>query len=408
MNPPLVVDGVLPPDLAGTFLRIGPGSSSGGAVHGIEVRDGAALAYLTCDSVADANVITHAGVVLALSETGLPQQYSGRLEPEEFSGGLTVPIASHVRRDASSDGRVLFGVEQGAETTQLRIGEWDAAGALARHQSVTLDRATWQHDVGLTARHIVFIESPTEYAPELADLPVPFRWVPGTEGWVGVVDREGDGTAVRWFRLDPCLITHVLGAYDDGEAVVLYVCRYEAPEKGQPFDLDQSVVGPAGIGESRIGGGLPVLERWRIEGERLERNQVDDRAIEYPRMDPTCDGSRFRYGYAVEVAVAIDQGADRRVDHLGLIRFDLERDEAVAWHPGEHRTASEPLFVRADDGRADDEGWLLTVVDDPTRGGTDVYVLDASSFGRRGPQAVIHLPPGVRLPFRSHGAWLST
>jgi carotenoid cleavage dioxygenase len=91
------------------------------------------------------------------------------------------------------------------------------------------------------------------------------------------------------------------------------------------------------------------------------------------------------------------------VDHIGLLRFDMARDEVASWSPGQHRTASEPLFVRAVDGRADDEGWLLSVVHDATRDASDIYVLDASSFGRR-PQAVIHLPS--LLPFRSHGTWV--
>jgi carotenoid cleavage dioxygenase-like enzyme len=64
------------------------------------------------------------------------------------------------------------------------------------------------------------------------------------------------------------------------------------------------------------------------------------------------------------------------------------------------------VFVRAVDGRSDDEGWLLVMVDDAGREGTDLCVLDASSFGRREPQAVVHLPDGVRLPFRSHGEWV--
>ena len=154
-----------------------------------------------------------------------------------------------------------------------------------------------------------------------------------------------------------------------------------------------------------IAGGLPVLERWRIHGDKLERTQVDDRLVEYPRTDPLCEGGPFRYGYAVEVAPNWDRSFDREVEHLGLLRFDMARDEVAAWRPGQHRTASEPLFVRAADGRSDDEGWLLTVVYDATRGASDVYVLDASSLGRR-PQAVIHLPESVALPFRSHGTWM--
>src|SRR5580700_3311193 len=118
MNPLLPIDGVLPPDLQGTLLRIGPrrggalgvgdGDAAAGALHAVELRDGTAVSYLTNDSEADANVFWHAGSVLALAESGLPQQYSRLLEREEFGGGLTLPIASHVRREAGSGGRVLF------------------------------------------------------------------------------------------------------------------------------------------------------------------------------------------------------------------------------------------------------------------------------------------------------------
>jgi carotenoid cleavage dioxygenase len=443
MNPPLPMDGVLPPDLQGTFVRIGPGSAEGlgeglsGALHAIELRDGAAVSYTTASSAADANVFWHAGKVLALAESGLPHQFSRLLEFEEFDGGLTVPIASHVHRDAATGGRVLFGVVPGTESASpfLRIGEWDAAGDLVQRREVELERATWQHDIGVTARCIVFIESPTEFSEALCregavegqaaprdgtgddgqgeapvgDGPraaaVPYRWNPGAPGWVGVLDRADGGSGVQWARLDPCLVTHVLHAYDEGDAVVLHVCRYEVPEEGQPVDLLGSVVDPPGIGMSLIGGGLPILERWRIEGDKVERAQLDDRMVEYVTSDPLCEGAPFRYGYGVEVAPNSDRSVDRFVDHRGLLRFDTARDEVATWHPGQHRTASEPLFVRAADGRSDDEGWLLTVVHDATRDASDLYVLDASSFGRA-PQAVIHLPESVLLPFRSHGTWI--
>jgi carotenoid cleavage dioxygenase len=427
MNPPLPMDGVLPPDLQGTLVRVGPGSEAAGALHAIELRDGAAVSYVTGSSEADANVFWHAGSLLALAETGLPQRFSRALEPEEFDGGLSQPIASHVHRDSATGGRVLFGVEPGTEGSRpvLRIGEWDATGALAHYQGVALERATWQHDIGVTHGHVVFMESPTAYGEDLADdgVAVPYRWTPGAEGWIGVVDRTGDGTDVRWIRQDPCLVTHVLGAYDEeggggtggaggtggtggtGGAIVMHVVRYPVPESGQPFDRASSVVGRAGIGESLIGGGLGVLERWRIEGTTCERVQVDDRMVEYVQADPLCEAARFRHGYGVEVAPAAAssvEGGD--VDHLGLLKIDVARDEVLSWRPGAYRVASEPLFVRAADGEGDDEGWLLTVVYDATRAASDIYVLDASSFGRRGPEAVIHLPAG--LPFRSHGTWV--
>jgi carotenoid cleavage dioxygenase-like enzyme len=460
------------------LYRVGPGRFGGGggdgrgALHAVELRDGQAVSYGVVGTEADAGVFWHAGSVLALPESGLPSQYSRLLAPEEFGGGLTVPIASHVHRVASDGARVLFSVDDGADgggsedEVWLRLGEWDASGGLRGAQSVALERATWQHDIGVTAGHVVFIESPTRRlsgrgggggdggsdgsgSAAVHEPAVPFGWVPGAEGWVGVVPRDGDGASVRWLRLDPCLVTHVLGAWDDGRTgergrdggrddsgdpsdIVLLVCRYDAPEAGQPVDLTASVVGPAGLGRSPIGGGLAVLERWRLADDRLERTQLDDRRVEYPRMDPTLEGEPFRFGYAVELLPipgasgvsrsTLDLGSsstsglefdgnappvsdtEAQVESVGLLKFDLERDEVASWTPGESRRPSEPLFVRSVEGHSDEEGWLLTVVDDPARGASDLYVLDASSFGRRSPEAIIHLPE--RLPFRSHGEWV--
>jgi carotenoid cleavage dioxygenase-like enzyme len=419
----------------------GGGGAWPGALHAVEVRDGQAVWYQRQESEADASVFWHAGSVLALPETGIPSQSSRFLEPEEFAGGLTIPIASHVHRLAADGGRVLFGVDDGSHEGDdidvderdgifLRIGEWDAVGALRSAHSVGLERSTWQHDIGVTAEHIVFIESPTTRLTTGpgASAPVPFGWVPGAEGWIGVVHRGADGgtdghsdaNAVRWIRLDPCLVTHVLGAYDEPDgAIVLHVCLYGVPEAGQPVDLTASVVGPPGLALSGVGGTLGVLERWRIAGGDVERVQVDERFVEYPRVDPACEGAAFRYGYSVETAWAavpspsgVAAGAASRPDRwtaeaspVGLLKFDLSRDEVATWSPGPGRTPSEPLFVRAMDGHSDDEGWLLTVVDDANRGASDIYVLDASSLGRRRPEAVIHLP--ARLPVRSHGEWVS-
>jgi carotenoid cleavage dioxygenase len=142
--------------------------------------------------------------------------------------------------------------------------------------------------------------------------------------------------------------------------------------------------------------------------------------VEYPRVDALLEGAPFRYGYSVEQdwadtgagtgevrrKAAIDPHAvvERAAAPIGLLKFDLTREETMAWHPGPGRRPSEPLFVRAVDGHGDDEGWLLSVVDDVNRGTSDIYVLDASSMGRGGPEAVVHLP--VRLPLRSHGEWV--
>ena len=82
--------------------------------------------------------------------------------------------------------------------------------------------------------------------------------------------------------------------------IVLFVCRYDALEAGRPVDPARLGRRVRGLGLTSIGGSLAVLERWRLVGDRVERSQIDDRHVEYPRMD-AAEGAPFRYGYSVEL-----------------------------------------------------------------------------------------------------------
>jgi carotenoid cleavage dioxygenase-like enzyme len=88
---------------------------------------------------------------------------------------------------------------------------------------------------------------------------------------------------------------------------------------------------------------------------------------------------------------------------VGLVQYDLQRDEAVRFDPGPHRFPGEPVFVLAADGRSEDEGWILTMVYDATSDTSDLVILDATSFAGP-PVATVHLP--VRVPFGFHGSWV--
>lgn len=64
--------------------------------------------------------------------------------------------------------------------------------------------------------------------------------------------------------------------------------------------------------------------------------------------------------------------------------------------------AGEPVFVQT--GHAEDEGYVLTFVYDPTSNTSDLVILDAQNFAK-GPVARVHLP--VRVPYGFHGSWIA-
>jgi carotenoid cleavage dioxygenase len=150
-----------------------------------------------------------------------------------------------------------------------------------------------------------------------------------------------------------------------------------------------------------LGSSLPRLERWRLcPGEvRVNRTIIDDLALEFPVTDRAVQSHPYAHAFAAQLGRR--DGLDR---FPGYVKYDLKRQTSVRIDLPEHLQGSEPLFVRANDGRGDDEGYLLCVEYDRSRDQSDLVIYDAHDF-RAKPEARIQLP--VRIPFGFHGTFLA-
>ena len=300
------------------------------------------------ESDADAGVFWHAGSVLAFPESGLPLAV---LPTPGARGVLGWSWRAHRFARAPRCGRrsrVLHGGRRGGSPWRgrtstgtgngsgggpeagdgiwLRLGEWDAQGWSApRAQSVALERATWQHDIGVTERARGLHRVADSTARGMA-------WRAGVERrerWCRR-GRTSPRTGGRRCPSDGCPVPKGGSAWSHGMlgrchgamvprgSVSGHPCARcmgrsrQAPSGaavvvGRPARptlrsssaatrcqnrASRSIwrrrwwvrLGSAGLS---IGGGLAVLERWQLVGDRLERTQLDDRRVEYPRMDPT-------------------------------------------------------------------------------------------------------------------------
>jgi carotenoid cleavage dioxygenase-like enzyme len=421
----LEITGVVPPDLEGRLLRNGPNPVAppadpadyhwfrgDGMVHAVSLAGGRATGYRNrwvrtrslantvatvapkgpveaIDGPANTHVIRHAGTTLALVESGFPHALSpglDRARVHDFDTALSSPMTAHPKVDPVTGELVFFGVDLFGPPF-VRVHVVDAAGQLTRTQDVDIPRATMMHDFGVTDTRAVLIDLPVVFDLDLVSegLSMPFRWMPEAGARVGVLPRDGR-SATRWISMDPSYVFHVVNAFDDGDRTVLDVVRYDRAFETAP-------------GEA-ITRSLPSLHRWTIDpaGNRVHDEVLDDVPIEFPRIDPATAGRRNRYAYAT----LLGDDADRP-SYEGLVKYDFARDESVRFDPGPDRYPGEPVFVRAVDGANEDEGWVLTMVFDATRGGSDLVILDATSFAGP-PVATVHLP--ARVPFGFHGSWV--
>jgi len=238
------------------------------------------------------------------------------------------------------------------------------------------------HDFALTAEHVIFMDLPVVFNLEVAmrrDRDMPYRWDDNYGARLGVLRRDDPDGEVRWFDIDPCYVFHVANAYDAGGSIVLQAVRYpELWRENGGFDVDG------------------VLWSWTIDlaAGTVREHQLDDRGVEFPRIDDRLTGLPARYAVSVGPS--------------SLVRYDL-REGTSAEHPfGTGESAGVPneaVFVAGRNGSADESnGWYLGYVYDPARDGSDLVVLDASDFSGD-PVARIRLPR--RVPFGFHGNWIA-
>jgi carotenoid cleavage dioxygenase-like enzyme len=418
----LAVEGSIPPELNGWYLRNGPNPRTGdghwcvgdGMVHGVRLENGRAAWYRNRwvrtesfddpvppynddgsrnlhSSIANTHVVRHAGKTLALMEFSLPYEISNDLETlgvYDFGGTLTDSMTAHPKICPSTGELHFFGCGNIFEP-HVSYHRADAQGRLTVSRPIEVPALTLMHDFALTAQYVVFLDLPLLFnlgvaltRPYQRDLP--YRWDDQYRARLGVLRRDDPYGQLRWFDIDPCFVFHVANAYDlassGGNAIVLEVLRYdEMWRQNSDFGSDAA------------------LWRWTINLDTgvVEERQLDDRGVEFPRVDDRLAGTAARY------SVAVGSGA--------LVRYDLQGDTAIEHRFGRGRHGSpgapgEAVFAPAA-GQPDElSGWYLTYVYDAETDSSDLVVIDASDFAAE-PVARIRMPR--RVPHGFHGNWIS-
>ena len=423
----LPVQGSIPPELDGRYLRIGPNPLrppnpaahhwfiGDGMVHGVRLQGGKALWYrnrwIRSRAVSEAlgeaaapgprngnsdtvntNVLGHAGRTWALVEAGaFPVALDdelGTLAHDPFGGSLHGAFSAHPHLDFES-GELHAICYAATDQTTIRHVVVGRDGRVRREEPITVAHGPSIHDCMITPRYVLVFDLPVTFSMKslLAGQPFPYAWNPEHRARVGLLPREGSERDIVWCDVAPCYVFHPCNAFETGDGKVIVDVVAHATM------FAHSVQGPD---SQQI-----AFERWTIDPatRSVARRVVDDHAQEFPRPDERRLGRPYRYAYAV--AQLVDEVNFLSDTHL--IKHDLDagtreiHDFGAGRHPGEF------VFVPSSPTAAEDDGWLMGLVIDARTETTDFVILDAQRFGAE-PQAVVRLPH--RVPPGFHGNWV--
>ena len=420
---PLKVTGEIPRDLTGAYVRAGMNPKSGhsdhwfagtGMLHAVRLADGKAhyrnrfvrTPYFDGDlnlmsgmfdpaaSPANTNIVRHAGRWLALEEAHLPWAVDADLNTlgaHGFGGKLAGAMTAHPRV-CPVTGELLFFGYQLARAPYLTYYRADAEGVLVEAEPIDIPNPVMMHDWNITRNHVVFMDLPVVFDLKAAmrgEPPMAFR--PDAGARLGVMKRNGAAGQVRWFEINPCYVFHPVNAYEEGDTIVLHVCRQK-----------QAMAG----GFAEIYGGDATagrLWRWTIDLVRgtVTEEQLDDAAGDFPRVNDTRVGLPARWGYLA----SLNSKAPTLTLGQYLYKYDLETGARSTRDFGPDARLGEPIFVPREGAAAEDDGWILALRHDEARDESALVILNAQDFDGA-PAAEIIMPR--RVPYGAHGNWMAS
>lgn len=407
----LKVLGEIPRELNGRLLRNGANPKSGwsdhwflgdGMLHGVEIREGSANWYKNryvktpmfldpnsdvmssfgdmSRSTANTHVIHHAGKIMALEEGHWPFIIDEQLEtigPNNYEGKLKGSMTAHPKVCPETGELLAFGYSMTPPyLTYLRVS---ASGKLVQIEPISVKGATMIHDFNVTRNHVIFMDLPAVWNLEgMAETGLPVLWDESYGARLGVMPRNGGDQDITWYEIDPCYVFHPLNSYEDGDKIIIDVCRMEdtmKPGSSSP----------------------PLLFRWVIDRSKgtVTETQLDDRMADFPRVCDSKVGLKHQYGYCAAFAPS-KPFAD------GFLKYDLEKNNS-AFHNLRGGQGSEPVFVKNPGDELEDSGWVLSYVFRPETETSEIVILNAQEFEEE-PVARIQIP--VRVPAGFHGNWV--
>jgi carotenoid cleavage dioxygenase len=439
----LQVIGELPPDLDGVYLRNGPNPrldplgryhwfDGDGMVHAVRFHDGHAsyrnrwirTRGFAAEDGADTALFNgvmenpaanpRLGLRLPLKDSANTDLVAFRdrvlalwylagepyaLDPvtldtigvEDFAGTRTCQVSAHAKVDERT-GELMF-FDYGPTPPFMRHGVVGPDGAVTHLVDIDLPGARLPHDMAITANHSILMDLPLVADPVAArqgrhkimfDNSMPARF--------GVIPRHGAGDSVRWFEAEPCYVYHSVNAWEEGDEVVLDLCRVTKPApRGD-------AVGPLAkmLSYLRLDAHL-YRYRFNLRTGAVIEQQLDDDNTEFPTMDARKLGTPTRFAYNMRIS----EEATLLFD--GVVKYDTETGATDRHWFGPGRWGSEAPFAPRAGGTAEDDGWLVSFVHDEGEDRSEVVVLDASDLAA-GPVARVVLP--ARVPIGFHATWV--
>ena len=202
-------------------------------------------------------------------------------------------------------------------------------------------------------------------------------------------------TSIRWFEADPCYVYHSVNAWEEGDEIVLDLCRVTKPAPRE------GAVGPLAkmLSYLRLDAHM-YRYRFNLTTGATTEGYLDDDNTEFPTMDVTRLGRPTRYAYNMRISTEPTLLFD------GVVKYDTTTGATDRHWFGPGRWGSEAPFAPRSDRSRPGRGRRLPRELRARRGGPTAprwWCSNAADLAA-GPVARVLLGSGYPIGF--HACWV--
>lgn len=353
---------------------------------------------------ANVNVAKLADQYVALTETPSPVTFNGdtlnTLGVFKYKDNLPKEgcwESAHPHYDSKKKETINCLIKFGRNSYYIIHRMKDGSSTREVISKILVDKPSYMHSFAVTDNYIVLTEFPLVVkALDLITTTLPFiknfKWEPERGTQFTVINRH-DGSVVGKYKTDPFFAFHHANAFEKEGKIHLDTVAYKDAGivTGDRFDV--------GSNEENKRSYSTEFKRFSVA---LKTGKVDSEilaptSVEFPRINEKVDGKPYRYAYMLEFSNKINKTRDFSIK--GLCKVDTFTKKKQVWSqkgclPGE------PVFVPAPNAKKEDEGVILTPVQDLKNKSSFLLILDAKTFKEIGRAKAPHF-----IPTNLHGQY---
>ena len=303
-------------------------------------------------------------------------------------------MSAHCMTD-ENNGDLLF-FDYAVKPPYMTYGVINKESELVNFTPIELPGARLPHSMAFTPNYSILMDLPMFWDPELLDKDIhKVNFFPELQSRFGIIDRMASGDTIKWFEAEPCYIYHIVNSWEEGNEVVLDVCRMSTPVPSR--EVRQKLSGPYATMLAWLKlDACYHRYRFNLETGETKEERKEDLLSEFPIINNRYGGLPSRYSYHVTLAdtdvILFD----------ALIKMDSLTGTSQKFTFPEGCFGSEMQFAPKHNSNAEDDGYLISFVTNMNSMKGEIQIFSAEDLSK-GPLCRLivpqQIPPGFHSSF---------